>query len=120
MERIPSNSNTIRKAVTSVSEFNFLFSFAPIFAPIYAAGITGMVYSHGTFPNDIWVAELTIDDKNTINMEVPTATCGGKRNNKIIAGTIIDPPPIPNNPEAKPITNVKETENHIHMYFLHP
>lgn len=113
MERIPNNRRTIRKAKTSVSEFNFLFSFAPIFAPIYAAGITGIVYSQGTLPNEICVTEFTIADKNTINIDVPTATCGGNRNNKIIAGTIIEPPPIPNRPDANPTPKVNNNANQI-------
>ena len=86
---------------------------APIFAPIYAAGMTGIVYSHGTFPSDICVTELTRADKRTMNIEVPTATCGGKRKSKIIAGTRMEPPPIPKRPEENPTKNVNNKANQI-------
>ena len=43
IERIPKSNKTSLKANTSVSEFIFLFKNAPILAPIYAAGITGIV-----------------------------------------------------------------------------
>ena len=46
--------------------------------------------------------EFVIEDKNTINILVATATCGGNKNNRIIVGTIREPPPIPNSPEQNP------------------
>lgn len=54
-----------------------------------------------------------MDVKNTINIDVATATCGGNKNKIIIAGTIIEPPPMPNSPEAKPIPNVNIKANQI-------
>ena len=50
--------------------------------------------------------ELSIDVGKIINIDVATATCGGKKNTKIIVGTINEPPPTPKIPDKKP--TVKE------------
>ena len=58
--------------------------------------------SQFTFPIIIWATELVDDVKNSKNMEVATAICGGKWNSNIKRGTINEPPPIPRSPPKKP------------------
>src|SRR5579875_4014387 len=49
--------------------------------------------------------ELKTEVGKIINIEVAVATCGGKKNIKIIVGTINEPPPMPKIPDKNPTTN---------------
>ena len=99
---MPVKIKMIRKTVTKAVDCSLVFKKAPNFAPIQAPGTSNTAYNQRTFPNATCVTELTIADKKIINIDVATATCGGNANNKIIAGTISAPPPMPKIPEQNP------------------
>ena|SRR4051794_12043568 len=99
---MPTKINTTRKILTTVFPGSFSLINAPNFPPNQAPGISATAYSQLTFPIIIWATELVDEVKNSKNMEVATAICGGKWNNKINEGTINDPPPIPRKPPKKP------------------
>src|SRR5690625_4664333 len=88
--------------VITVSLLNLLLIWAPNFPPNHAPGIKSNANSQLTFPKEMCVTALTILAKKTTIIDVGMAIYDGNENNKIKAGTSIEPPPIPNRPEMKP------------------
>src|SRR3954453_24173166 len=99
---MPTKINTTRKILTTVFPGSFSLINAPNFPPNQAPGIRAAAYSELTFPIIIWATELVDEVKNSKNMEVATAICGGKDDNKINEATNNDPHPIRRNRPKNP------------------
>ena len=54
----------------------------------------------------------TSEESRIENMDVAVAICGGKARNRIIVGTITEPPPMPNKLEMNPTKSATPEPNH--------